>query len=272
MLLAVWHMSATPSKRNLDWRLMLRIGRMVLHLLAGMATCAVVFPFIGTEKRNAHIRRWSRQLLAICNVAVQVAPGSAAALAHGMIVCNHISWLDIFVINALYPCRFVAKAEIRAWPLAGWLVAQAGTVFIARGNKRELRNIFKGLVQVLQEGQRVAFFPEGTTAAQGTLLPFHANLFEAAVDGKVMVQPFALSYVDAAGQPHPSVDFIGDMTFAQSVVNILDGKPVRAHLALLEAIPGEGAHRRELAEAAHQAIGKALGIVPEAETLQEQSA
>ena len=270
-------MNATPvnppsAKRNLDWRLVLRIGRMVLHLLAGMATCAVVFPFIGTDKRNSHIRRWSRQLLAICNVAVQVAPGSAAALEQGMIVCNHVSWLDIFVINALYPCRFVAKAEIRAWPLAGWLAAQAGTVFIARGNKRELRNIFKGLVHVLQEGQRVAFFPEGTTAAQGTLLPFHANLFEAAIDGKVKVQPFALSYVDAAGQPHTSVDFIGDMTFAQSVVNILDGKPVRAHLTLLEAIPGEGAHRRELAEATHRAIGAALGIAADAETLQEQSA
>jgi len=261
-----------PARRNLDWRLVLRIGRMMLHLLAGMATCAFAFPFIGTERRNGHIRRWSRQLLAICNVSVQMTPGSAAPLEQGMIVCNHISWLDIFVINALYPCRFVAKSEIRDWPLAGWLVAKAGTVFIARGNKRELRNIFKGLVHALQEGQRVAFFPEGTTAAQGTLLPFHANLFEAAVDGKVLVQPFALSYVDAAGQAHSSVDFIGDMTFVQSVINILDGKPVRARLAVLEAMPGEGAHRRDLAETAHRAIGKALGIVPEAETLQEQSA
>lgn len=265
-------MNETRAKRNLDWRLMLRVGRVFLHMLEGMATCAVIFPFSGPEKRNAHIRRWSRQLLAMCNVAVQMAPGSAAPLQQGMIVCNHISWLDIFVINALYPCRFVAKAEIRDWPLAGWLVAQAGTVFIARGNKRELRNIFKGLVHALQDGQRVAFFPEGTTAAQGTLLPFHANLFEAAVDGKVLVQPFALSYVDAAGQPHPSVDFIGDMTFVQSVVNILDGKPVRARLTVLPAMPGEGAHRRELAAATHAAIGAVLGIVPEPESLQEQSA
>jgi 1-acyl-sn-glycerol-3-phosphate acyltransferase len=265
-------MSATANKRNLDVRLLLRIGRMVLHLLAGMAICAFVFPFTGPDKRNRHVRRWSRQLLAICNVSVQVAHGSAAPLEQGMIVCNHISWLDIFVINALYPCRFVAKAEIRSWPLAGWLVAQAGTVFIARGNKRELRNIFKGLVRALQEGQRVAFFPEGTTAAQGTLLPFHANLYEAAVDGKVRVQPFAVSYVDPAGHPHPSVDFIGDMTFAQSVINILDGKPVRARLAVLPPMDGAGAHRRELAAATRDAIGAALGIVPEAETLEEHSA
>ncbi|WP_083941283.1 lysophospholipid acyltransferase family protein [Pseudoduganella violaceinigra] len=269
-------MSATPAKpssqRNLDWRLILRMGRVLLHIVGGMATCAFIFPFSGLEKRNAHIRRWSRQLLAICNVSVQVTPGSAAALEQGMVVCNHVSWLDIFVINALHPCRFVAKAEIRDWPLAGWLAAQAGTVFIARGNKRELRNIFKGLVHALQEGQRVAFFPEGTTAAQGSILPFHANLFEAAVDGKVKVQPFALSYLDPQGQPHAGVDFIGDMTFVQSVANILDGLPVRARLSVLEPMDTEGAHRRELAQASHDAIGTALGILPEAQSLREQSA
>jgi 1-acyl-sn-glycerol-3-phosphate acyltransferase len=254
-------MSDAPAKQQLDVRLVLRLARVVLHLLAGMAICGVVFPWIDAEARNVHIRRWSRQLLAICNVSVQITHGSAVPLKHALIVANHVSWLDIFVINALYPCRFVAKSEIRSWPLAGWLVEKAGTVFIARGSKRDLRNIFKGLVHALQGGQRVAFFPEGTTAAQGTLLPFHANLFEAAVDAKVKVQPFALSYVDPKGKPHPAVDFIGDMTFVQSVITILEGKPVRARLNCLPALEGEGAHRRELAQAAHDAIGVALGIL-----------
>ncbi|WP_093558425.1 lysophospholipid acyltransferase family protein [Pseudoduganella namucuonensis] len=228
----------------------------------GMAVCAVVFPWIGTAARNGHILRWSRRLLKICNVSVEVAPGGVEPLGHAMVVANHVSWLDIFVIDALYPCRFVAKAEIRDWPLAGWLVDKAGTVFIARGNRRDLRHIFKGLVHSLQAGERVAFFPEGTTAPQGTVLPFHANLFEAAVDAKVMVQPFALSYVDRDGAPHPAVEFLGEMTFAQSVVAILGGKPVRARLHSLPAIDADGAHRRELAQAAHDAIAGALGVAP----------
>ncbi len=240
--------------------LYLRVARLVVHLLYGMLVCAVIFPWIGTERRNGHIRRWSRQLLRMCNVTVEMAPGGSEPLAHAMIVANHVSWLDIFVIDALYPCRFVAKAEIRSWPLAGWLVDKAGTVFIARGNRRDLRHIFKGLVHSLQAGERVAFFPEGTTAAQGSLLPFHANLFEAAIDAQVMVQPFALSYVDDAGKLHPSVDFIGEMTFAQSVVAILGGKPVRARLQCLPAMPAAGAHRRELAQAAHDAVAGALGL------------
>jgi 1-acyl-sn-glycerol-3-phosphate acyltransferase len=237
----------------------LRLARVILHLLAGMVTCAFVFPWVGTAARNARIQRWSRQLLAICGVCVEQMAG-APALAHAMIVSNHVSWLDIFVINTLHPCRFVAKAEIRAWPLLGWLVDQAGTVFIARGNRRDLRHIFKGLVGSLELGERVAFFPEGTTAAQGSLLPFHANLFEAAVDAKVRVQPYALKYVDKQGSPHPAVDFIGEMTFAQSMVAVLSGGAVRAQLTCLPAIDATGAHRRELAQASQQAVAAALGV------------
>ncbi|MTV40054.1 lysophospholipid acyltransferase family protein [Duganella radicis] len=241
-----------------------RLARVMLHVFKGMAICATVFPWIGQEKRNGHIRRWSTRLLAMCNVTVELAPGSAPALAHSMVVANHVSWLDIFVVHSLYPSHFVAKAEIRSWPLAGWLAEKAGTVFIARGNRRDLRHIFKGLVTSLEQGERVAFFPEGTTAAQGQLLPFHANLFEAAIDAKVPVQPFALTYRDAGGASHPSVDFIGETSFAESIVLILNGPPVKAQLAILPPLDSIGAHRRELAEASHQAVAAALGVTPAA--------
>ena len=250
----------------MKWSTSWRLARVFTHVLLGMGICATVFPFIGQERRNAHIRRWSTRLLALCNVTVSedsaAGAGGAPAtvLPCAMVVANHVSWLDIFVIHSRYPSHFVAKAEIRSWPLAGWLAEKAGTVFIARGNRRDLRHIFKGLVQTLQGGERVAFFPEGTTAAQGSLLPFHANLFEAAIDARVPVQPVALRYVDPAGASHPSVDFIGEMSFAESIVAILDGPPVLARLAVMPAISSADAHRRELAEAAHAAVAGALGV------------
>ncbi|NVM74982.1 1-acyl-sn-glycerol-3-phosphate acyltransferase [Duganella sp. SG902] len=237
-----------------------RLARVMLHVFKGMAICATVFPWIGQEQRNGHIRRWSTRLLALCNVTVEQAAGSAPALEHCVVVANHVSWLDIFVVHSLYPSHFVAKAEIRSWPLAGWLAEKAGTVFIARGNRRDLRHIFKGLVHSLEKGERVAFFPEGTTAAQGQLLPFHANLFEAAIDAKVPVQPFALTYRDASGASHPSVDFIGETSFAESIMLILNGPPVKARLAILPPLDSVGAHRRELAEASHKAVAAALGV------------
>lgn len=238
-------------------RLALRLARVVVHLVAGLATCALVFPLVSLATRERLTRRWSRKLLGLCRIKIEQMPG-APVLEHALIVANHVSWLDIFVINALHPCRFVAKAEIRSWPVLGWLAAAAGTVFIARGNRRELRHIFKGLVTVLQEGQRVAFFPEGTTSRQGEVLPFHANLFEAAIDAKVAVQPYALSYVDASGAYHYSVDYTGDTSFVDSLFTILEGKAVIARLQPLAPIDATGAHRRELAEAAQEAVGAAL--------------
>ena len=202
-------------------------------------------------------RGWSRRLLALCRVRVEQAAG-APALEHALVVANHVSWLDIFVINAVNPCRFVAKAEIRAWPVMGWLAAGAGTIFIARGNRRVLRHVFKGLVDVLQAGQRVALFPEGTTGVQGQVLPFHANLFEAAVDAGVQVQPYALVYVGADGGYHASIDYVGETTFVDSLFRILQGPPVTARLACLAPLAGQGAHRRELAAAAQVAVQEAV--------------
>lgn len=238
-------------------KLALRLARVMVHLAAGLATCALVFPLASLRTRERLTRRWSRKLLGLCRVRVEQVDG-APVLEHALIVANHVSWLDIFVINALHPCRFVAKAEIRSWPVLGWLAAAAGTVFIARGNRRELRHIFKGLVTVLQQGQRVAFFPEGTTSSQGEVLPFHANLFEAAIDARVAVQPYALSYVDANGTFHPSVDYIGDTSFVDSLFTILEGRPVIARLQCLAPIDATGAHRRELAQAAEDAVAAAL--------------
>ena len=246
-------------------RLAWRLVRLVLHLLQGLATCALVFPWAGFALRERLVRSWSARLLRICGVEVE-RQDAAAPLQHALIVSNHVSWLDIFVINSVHPCRFVAKAEIRAWPVLGWLAAQAGTVFIARGNRRDLRHIFKGLVDALAQRQRVAFFPEGTTANQGSLLPFHANLFEAAIDAAVEVQPCALAYVDRAGGWHAAVDYVGDTTFVDSILRILGGEPVMARLGCLAPISTQGAHRRELAGAAHDAIADALGIAPEGAT------
>ncbi|MES2900433.1 MAG: lysophospholipid acyltransferase family protein [Pseudomonadota bacterium] len=241
----------------MNLKLPFRLTRVFFHLFVGLCTCALLFPWIGGARRDGYVARWSRRLLHICGVSVEHAAG-APALQHAMIVSNHVSWLDIFVINALHPCRFVAKAEIRAWPVLGWLVDKAGTVFIARGNRRELRHIFKGMVDALERGERVAFFPEGTTAAQGSVLPFHANLFEAAVDARVKVQPYAVRYLDVRGQLHAAVDFIGDMSFAQSMLAILKADPIRAELTCLAPLEAAGAHRRELAQAAHDAVARAL--------------
>jgi len=241
--------------------IVLHFSRVFIHLIAGLMTCAFIFPFANLALQERLIRRWSKKLLNICTVDVTFSDQSQGLHAESaLIVSNHVSWLDIFVINSLHPCHFVAKSDIRSWPLIGWLCEKAGTIFLVRGKQRDVRRIYEGLVHQIQDGKRIAFFPEGTTAAQGTVLPFHANLFEAAIEAKVPVQPFVLRYVDAQGHLHPAADFIGDMTFAESMRVILKAPRMTAELIRLPAIATEGAHRREIAQQARSAAMEALRI------------
>jgi len=238
-----------------------RLLRVLVHFFQGLVICVLLFPLIDAAGRRAQIKRWSNKLLAICRVRLRVIHDRGAPDApRALIVANHVSWLDIFLINAMHPCRFVAKSDIRDWPFIGWMCEKAGTIFISRGKLRDVRRIYQDLVTSLHAGEHVAFFPEGTTAAQGKLLPFHANLFEAAIEADVPIQPYALRYVDERGNLHPAADFVGDMSFAQSLMTILGASPMTAELTLLPPIAtSQSSHRRQLAAAAQYAISSALG-------------
>lgn len=262
----------------------LRLLRVALHIVRGLLISTLVFPWVSVAGRQRRVQRWSAQLLEIFRVSLEVlalqngAVTSAAAAAQsfapvapapsipalgpGLVVANHVSWLDIFVINSMEPARFVAKSDIRDWPLLGYLCARSGTIFISRGKARDVRKTFKNLVGSIEAGERVAFFPEGTTAAQGSLLPFHANLFEAAIDAGVPVQPLALRYLDCHGALDAGVDYIGDTSFLDSMLTILGGAPVHAQILVLAPLASAGGHRRALAVASHDAIGAALGCMP----------
>lgn len=233
--------------------LALRLARVFVHLLRGLCICGLVFPWIGRERRLARIQRWSAQLLRIFGVTVEFEPDNRPAHP-GLCVSNHVSWIDVFVINAVLPSRFVAKSEVRRWPLVGRLSAWAGTMFVARTNPRDLRRTVGTLASALQAGERIVVFPEGTSAAQGAVLPFRANLFEAAVQAQAPVYPIALSYSDDAGRPHTAAEYIGDTTLLESMVAMLSGPPIRARLALLPSIRTGAEDRRELARQAHESV------------------
>ncbi len=242
------------------------IFRIVVQLLIGLFTCAFIFPFSDTAARQRRVQKWSACLIKICHLDVEYvdAGGLASLVRDGggeMVVSNHISWLDIYVINSFTPCHFVAKAEIRQWPLIGWLSHRAGTIFIARGKRADVRRIFTDMVARIHGGDRVGFFPEGTTSAQGKMLPFHANLFEAAIHAEVPIQPVAIRYLRQDGKSYESAaEFIGETTFGQSVLRILAVPHVKVQLLILPQLATLGAHRRELAAQAQNSIANALGV------------
>lgn len=237
------------------WRLL----PLSLHVLLGLAICTLRFPFIDSVRRGRHVRWWSRRMLRLCAIHLHLPPHAVYEPA-AVVVANHVSWLDILVLNAQHPCQFVAKLEIRGWPFLGWLSHKAGTVFIARGKRSDVRRVFEGLVKTLQGGERVAFFPEGKIGSQGGVLPFHANLFEAAIDAKVPVQPYGLRYLRLDGSLHPATEFSGDIGFTTSLFAILRAEPIHAELIAAPLIDSTGMLRRDLAKCAQQAVAHTLGL------------
>jgi 1-acyl-sn-glycerol-3-phosphate acyltransferase len=237
--------------------LALRLLAVLLHLLRGLFICTVMFPWWSRARRLACIGRWSAQLLRIFRVEVALMPGSAPP-GRGLWVANHVSWIDVFVINALFPSRFVAKADVRQWPLVGALCARTGTVFVARAGGRPLRATVAAMTAALAENERVVMFPEATSAAQGAMRPFRASLFASAVGAGCAVQPLALGYVDADGKAHRTVEYTGSTSLLASMIAILSGPPVLARLQPLPVLPARAAGRAALAQAAEAAIRASL--------------
>jgi len=254
-------------------RVALRLPLLVGLLFGGLATVLLLFPLGGARFRRAAIRIWSGWLVAACGIRVEsrVHP-AATALSQcppgTFFVANHLSWLDIFVIDAQCPASFVAKAEIADWPLVGTLVARTGNLFIERGKRHAVHRMIERIVQGLGEGARVAVFPEGTTSDGRRLLPFHANLIEAAVRARAPVVPLAIGYRGADGQPSRAIEFIGDTTFVQSLIAVLREPGIRCELNVLAPIVDPGARRHDIAARARETIASCLRL-PLDDTLPE---
>ena len=221
-------------------------------IIGGLVTLALVFPWLGQRQRGSITQSWSGLMLRSVGIHLHVTgtPPSAAAL----MVANHVSWADPFLLIACYPVHFVAKAEIRRWPVFGWLAAMAGTIFIQRERQRDLSNVAQAFVSHLNDGSAVGMFPESTTSDGTQLLPFKSALFQVAVSAGADCYPVALNY------DHRAAIWIDDMGFLSSIWRVMAQPRITAHVHFCPAIPYQGQHRRDLAVASETAIANALSL------------
>src|ERR1700744_537354 len=245
-------------------KLALRKARLIAHLLHGMFTVATRFPRASAAERHALNRAWSLKMLRLCGMRLVVHNDSARLDRGALVVANHISWIDIYVINAWRPTPFVSKAEIRQWPVVGWLAQQLDTVFIQREKRSDAKRIMHELSDRLSAGELMCVFPEGTTSNGLALLPFHANLFQAAVSASVPVQPLCIMYEDAQGRQSTAPAYIGELSLGESLDALLRGGPLTAHV-YVGATLAPGADRRLLAAEAQASVGAALAALQDPE-------
>lgn len=245
-----------------------RLSRVLLHVLQGCATVAVVYPWLQENARLALKRRWSRQLLAMLKVRLcyEGALRDSETLPCGLIVANHISILDIFVVNAIAPAAFVSKDDVRSWPLIGWLCQHTDTLFLERGSRNAAQRARENLVEHLRDGKRVAVFPEGTTSYGETVLPFHSALLQAAIDAGAQVTPLALRYRSEDGKRSTAPAYVDDIGLFDCLCSIAGEKRLYVEVTALASLTTEHADRRQLSAHAHRLIAHTLHGTPHAAT------
>ena len=205
------------------------------------------------------MRNWSRRLLGILGMKVRTR-GLRQLPAPCLIVSNHSSWLDIFVISARFPAVFVAKSEIRSWPLIGLLCTRAGTIFIERGRRASARHAGRQLTSALREGRAVSIFPEGTTTDGLQVAVFHRALFQPAIDAGARVQPVLLRYLDRTGAYTTAPIYVGDTSLIESIWQLVSAAGLVAEMRLLEPMEPRDSTREALATSSRNAIRDALQL------------
>jgi 1-acyl-sn-glycerol-3-phosphate acyltransferase len=237
----------------------------VLSVLLLSLLLVPLLPLLGSRGREWAVRLVFRAVLRAVGVRLRVV-GAAGLGARGrgvLVVNNHVSWLDIVAINAVRPMRAVAKRDIASWPVLGWLVTAARSVYLRRESLRALPATVDALAAALRGGSMVNVTPEGTTWCGLTHGRFRPAMFQAAIDGGVPVLPVALRFRLTDGTPTTAPSFIGDDTIIDSVrrVAALRGLVLEAHV-LPEIAPGRAANRRVLAALAETAIDTILTTTP----------
>jgi len=229
------------------WRALVALTKLLRatgHVLCGWWTIRFTFPGLTAAQRDTRVQQWAQRMLALIDVKL-VVHGIPPAAGPVLLLCNHISWLDIVAIHAARHVRFVAKSELRHWPMIGTLATGAGTLYIERERQRDALRVVHRMTDALRAGDLIGVFPEGTTSDGRTLLPFHANLLQAAISADAPVQPAALHFADAAtGQLSDAPRYIDDDSLVESLWRTLSAPPLLAVLHFGVAQASQGRDRR----------------------------
>lgn len=210
------------------------------------------------EREQALIKLGSTALQAVGAKLNVTTPPEHFSVTGTLVVANHVSWLDIFAMSALFPSSFIAKQEISNWPVLGKMGRNAGTVFINRNSRKDVEPINQAITAALKNGQNVSFFPEAKTSSGMDVLPFKAALFQSALDSGAPVQTVVLRYYDHLGQ-RTTMPSYADVNLLTSLWRVVSMPELHIHVDFGKPITSgeyQGQDRFALKEAAEAYVRK----------------
>src|SRR5262245_9453846 len=231
-------------------------GELLLAAVSYAIRCAFSSSVSLPAARAAWLQRGSNRVLRIFRAETKVA---GTVPSSGLLVCNHLSYLDVLVLASLAPCVFVSKSEVKHWPVFGWFARLAGTVFVHRARCTETAQTAAQIDAVLRTGVLVVLFPEGTSSGGESVLPFKSSLFEPATRQSHALTAGLIAYELADGDPSEEVCYWKDMTLVPHLVNLLSKRAVNASVAFTE-LPSGRRNRKELARQLHSEVLKLRNV------------
>jgi len=241
---------------------LLRAAWVVLAFVAGLLIITLtsmvikhVAPVRGRKFLLTTKRLWCVSLVWILGVRIKRQGQQMAA--PGLMVSNHISWLDIIVLGTQGHVSFVAKQEVAEWPVVGYLAGRSGTLFLRRGDRDSAREVSAEMSARIRAGEFVVFFPEGTSSNGASVLRFHGRLFQPALDAGVDVQAIGIAYRGAA---HSVVPFVGDDEFLPNLWRVMALPEIQVDLYFCPPVASVNQDRKGLADCTHQQIRDALHL------------
>lgn len=242
-------------------RISYRLSALVLLSLMGLVLMAIYSPRSSkkhqplTQKQKKIRAWWLKKVVSI--VGIKLTVKGSRHNEHALWVSNHISWLDIPIIGS-EGAAFLSKAEVRKWPVIGWLGEKGGTVFIQRGGKNASQIASQKIAETIQGGDNILIFPEATTSDGKTLKRFHARIFAPAIDYHLPVQPIAIRYLNEQGELHPKVVW-GDESFMRNLMGILGETGIFAEVTFCPIVEGHQFNeRKRIAEYTEDQVGQAF--------------
>jgi 1-acyl-sn-glycerol-3-phosphate acyltransferase len=224
-----------------------RAFAVVFFSLCALVQNAISIPFVRRDRRlaarAAWLHRWSGFACRVLGIRV-TKHGSMPS--SGLLVSNHLSYLDIVVLSSIRPCIFVAKRDVASWPLFGWLAHAAGTIFVDRERRLSSRKIVNGIRDAIAGGSLVVIFPEGTSSDGSTVLPFKSALLESAVQLRSPIAAASIEYALDYGSVVDEVCYWGDMTLVPHLLNLFFKREIRANYSFSPAKIRAGS-RKEIA-------------------------
>lgn len=216
-----------------------RISRIVFHTLLGVSAAASVFPLSSKHFRLRLIKWWCKYLLVIFNVRVVMhghTPPSYQSASNIMFIANHVSWVDIHALNSIIPTRFIAKSDIRSWPVFGYLARKSNVLFVSREKRQDAARIVHTTNRSLLDGDTLCLFPEGTTTDGTEIKPFKGSLIQAAIHANSVIWPIAIRYPRKDGSVNVEVAYAGETTLIESIQQVLLQKQAVVELHFLAPI------------------------------------